>query len=521
MPRLLAIEWDLREARIAVANTRGKDVVVEHAFVIDLGPRDPGQTFADVNVGEKVAAALAARNVGRAETLVAVGRASIELRQLTLPTCPLEELPDMVRFQAMREFTTLGEDWPLDFVHLGASEDDGFNVLAAAISPTMVGQIRETCQSAELSPSRLILRPLAAASLLRRRDGHLASDCRLMVDLLSDEADLTILVDEHVALMRTVRLASAVDPAAQSRALLGEIRRTIASAQNQLGGRRVEKVVLCGGGSEQAALKSTIDTELSLPVELFDPFSEQHVDASALATRPEHAGRFAPLLGLLVDEAAESPHAIDFLHPHKKPEPPNNARRNLLVVGTAVAAGLAIVAGVLINLWNLDKELAVQRDYTADLKKDIVAAETSQRHQGVIQEFLDNDITWLDELSDLSERLPPPEEVIVTHLNFATRIPKGAQIVVDGLAKDSEQVTDVRNSLRANGRRLLSTGEQDAPRGDEYHWQFKETVLIEPGENRRKEPAALQDTAPQETAPQDTAQTASADSTNEPESQTR
>ena len=286
MSRLLAIEWDLREARVVVARTRGPTVTLEHAFAVDLGPRDPGQTFADVNVGSKLAAALAARNVGRAETLVAVGRASIELRQLTLPACPLEELPDMVRFQAMREFTTLGEDWALDFVHLDTGDEEGVTVLAAAISPAMVDQIRDTCQGAELAPNRLILRPLAAASLLRRRDGETATDCRLMVDLLSDEADLTVLVDEHVALMRTVRLATAADPATQSRALLGEIRRTIASAQNQLGGRRVEKVVLCGGGSDQTALKEIIEAELSLPVEMFDPFSEKHIDASALAARP-------------------------------------------------------------------------------------------------------------------------------------------------------------------------------------------------------------------------------------------
>ena len=511
MPRLLAIEWDLREARIAVARTRGSDVVLEHAFAVDLGPRDPGQTFADVNVGTIVAAALAARNVGRAETLVAVGRASIELRQLTLPTCPLEELPDMVRFQAMREFTTLGEDWPLDFVHLGTSEDEGFSVLAAAISPAMVGQIRETCRTAELSPNRLILRPLAAASLLRRRDGDRATDCRLMVDLLSDEADLTILVDEHVALMRTVRLAASADPDTQSRALLGEIRRTIASAQNQLAGRRVEKVVLCGDGSDQAALKDTIETELTLSVELFDPFSEQHVDASALTTRPEHSGRFAPLLGLLVDEAAESPHAIDFLHPRRKPEPPNTTRRNLLLAGAAVAAGLVLIVGVAMQHSSLDEDVNSRRSEAAKLKKKVEVAEVHQKHQQTLKLFLDNDITWLDELSDLSEQLPPADEVIVTHLNFATRNPTGAQIVVDGSAKEPDQIGGVRDSLRANGRSIVSMGEQEDSRGNDYRWVFKETVLIEPGESPREKQATTEE------APQ----TAAANSTNEQESQTR
>ena len=62
MAKLLALEWGLREARVAVARTQGGSVVVEHAFAVDLGPRDPGQTFSDESVGSKVAqASLAAR----------------------------------------------------------------------------------------------------------------------------------------------------------------------------------------------------------------------------------------------------------------------------------------------------------------------------------------------------------------------------------------------------------------------------------------------------------------------------
>ena len=61
-------------------------------------------------------------------------------------------------------------------------------------------------------------------------------------------------------------------------------------------------------------------------------------DERALPARPEHAGRFAPLLGLLVDEVAESPHGIDFLHPRRRPAPPNATRRNVLIGATVAAA---------------------------------------------------------------------------------------------------------------------------------------------------------------------------------------
>ena len=37
MARLLAIEWDAREVRVAVARTAGREVEVDDAFAVDLG----------------------------------------------------------------------------------------------------------------------------------------------------------------------------------------------------------------------------------------------------------------------------------------------------------------------------------------------------------------------------------------------------------------------------------------------------------------------------------------------------
>src|SRR5688500_17758540 len=116
MAQLLAIEWDAREARLAIGRTRGKELTIEHALAVLLGAREDGT--ADSSIGSQIANELRRRGVGRVETLVAVGRANIELKQLSLPPAPEEELPELVRFQALRQFTTIGEDWPLDFVRL-------------------------------------------------------------------------------------------------------------------------------------------------------------------------------------------------------------------------------------------------------------------------------------------------------------------------------------------------------------------------------------------------------------------
>jgi len=71
MPEHLAIEWDGYEARVAVARSRGAEIVIAHAFCVGLLPRDSGPSFADVNVGERIAAALAAPPIDRAAALEA------------------------------------------------------------------------------------------------------------------------------------------------------------------------------------------------------------------------------------------------------------------------------------------------------------------------------------------------------------------------------------------------------------------------------------------------------------------
>src|SRR5690242_19673670 len=129
MARFLALEWDNREVRVAVATPRGGEALIEDAFVIPLAARGEGPD-AEQKTGELIAAALAERHLGRVVGLAAVGRAGIELKELTLPPAPDDELPDLVRFQALREFHSICEDWPLDFIPMSGPEGGPRKALA-------------------------------------------------------------------------------------------------------------------------------------------------------------------------------------------------------------------------------------------------------------------------------------------------------------------------------------------------------------------------------------------------------
>ncbi|MEX2174380.1 MAG: hypothetical protein WD872_08460 [Pirellulaceae bacterium] len=477
--RLLALEWDAKEARVVLARTRGKGVAVEHALAIPL-PQREGATASEADVGAALAKALAEHGVSRAETLVAVGRASIELKFLSTPPAPPEELPDLVRFQAMRQFTSLGDDWPLDFVPLSPSADGGSNVLAAAISPELVQQIRQTASAAGLHVSRLVLRPFSTASLLEAETAD--GKCRMIVDLLRDDADLTVLIGEQVIFPRTVRLPAAAEPEVLARVLLGEGRRTIIAAQNQLGGRRVEEVVIFGDGLHHSSVKQVLEKELGLSVKLVDPFDRVEWAEGTKAKKPDYPGTFAPLLGMLLDEAAGPAHAIDFLQPRRKPAAPNR-RRTLIAVGSAAAAVLLLgFAFMQWQLWSLDSQITRLTGERNDQQKLAKASAKPRADAEKLAQFSRGDITWLDELARLSQRFPPAEAARIEDFSasYETRGGGGGKITLGGVADQPQTIRNIEQQISDERHTVTPGGTQIDPEAGPLKWRYKEIVSIAP-----------------------------------------
>ncbi|HEX5103453.1 MAG TPA: hypothetical protein VFV87_06560, partial [Pirellulaceae bacterium] len=500
MPRLLALEWDQKEARVAVAHARGAGIVVEHAFVVPLVEREHSAVL-EADVGAAIGKALAERGLSRTEALVAVGRASIELRFLTTPPVPEDELPDIVRFQALRQFTTLGDDWPLDFVPLAPNADGGTNVLAAAISPDLVNQIRQTATAANVSVTGLVLRPFAAASLLRKE--HADGKCRMIVDLLRDEADMTVLLGPQVIFPRTVRLPTVAEPEALARALLAEGRRTMIAAQNQLGGRRVEEVVIFGDGQHHSSLKQLLEKELSLTVKLIDPFEWVEWDGGARAQKPEYPGTFAPLLGVLCDAARETRPEIDFLHPRKKPEPPNR-RRTMLIAGGAIAALVLIgFAWMQLSLWSLDGRIAqLKKDVASQKKladKSVKPVEQADR----LEQFSAGDVTWLDELALMSKRFPKAEAARVREMHWRMDSKAGGgKTTLKVLADKPATITATERALRDKRHSVLGSGAtEDDQAPQPLQWASTADVSVEPGVPDPAEKIALEPATPGSSAP--------------------
>jgi len=183
---------------------------------------------------------------------------------------------------------------------------------------------------------------------------------------------------------------------------------------------------------------------------------------------------------MLLDEAAGAQHAIDFLHPRRKPQPPNRFRRFGLVAGLAATNVLAIAFLVWNELAQLDSEI---EELTAELKaldEPVKRARVRMADVARIEEFVQGDYGWLDEIQRLSQQLRSGDQVVLTQMLFSVRSPSGGQLILDGNAKTLADLEQVQAALRESHRVVLSKGGQEDPRQPVYRWQFKETVELPP-----------------------------------------
>lgn len=471
MPRLLALDWDRIEARIVVARTQG-----DGGIAVDKAVTVPLQFDGQDNEGleEQLSKALSTLNVGKSQALTAIGRSLLELRTMNLPPAPDEDLPDMVRFQAMREFSSLQEESPLDFVPLRDAGQEPGEVLAAAIPLELSQQVQAALVGKGHEPTRTAMRPASAASLAIRRQPSAATGHTLVIAQQADSAELAVATNGAVVFTRSFRLPPGWHPGETGEPLLGEVRRTIAAAQNQLGGAKIDRIVMFGTEPEHTSLRERIADRTNLEVTVLDPFEGISVSGAS----PEQPERFAALVGMLRDEASGTPPVLDFQNPRKRPIPESNRRQHVL----AVAAVATVVLGLMFLVWwkhnDLNTAIAQRKSAINKLSRENRAMGGTVALAKKLREWKQGDKNWLDELVHLSssEELAA-EDFRLESLTARTQRDFLGAITIRGRSKDIEARQKLQNELTDDHHKVVpGLVSNDAREDARYPFLFTTTM---------------------------------------------
>ncbi|MCC9643386.1 hypothetical protein LOC71_13965 [Rhodopirellula sp. JC740] len=475
MTKKVAVDWDEQQIRIVVGEVSGKQTRIVDAALL------PIQT---AGVAATLKSWIAERKLEKSECLVAVGRDSAELRQMEFPPVPDEELPDMVRFQAVRSFASAGDSATVDYLPTSRDEK-GVRAIVSATGANRLDPIRKVVETAGMTVGRIGLRPIAAAALYQiMLHDSVANSTRstlALIDLVGDEAEIVLFRGRDVAFVRSVRLPS--QSPARVNALAGELRRSMIAC-----GASGSPCDIAIWGTEHRhkeeldQVAERLDQGQDKPSEkrLINPLQIVDCDSSVEPSVGDTVGRLAPLVGLLVADASHGDRLIDFENPREYIPPTTNRGKLAAMIG--VPAALVIGIGWLFwsQLASRDADIEALEKANASLREQVKVADVSVTRTERIDQFLDADVNWLEEIERLAGALPPSEELILQQISANADIRQGGgRMVVAGLVTSPDVIDEMETSLRDETHRVVGDGASQIETEDAYRWQIRETISVE------------------------------------------
>jgi hypothetical protein len=199
-------------------------------------------------------------------------------------------------------------------------------------------------------------------------------------------------------------------------------------------------------------------------------------------------------LGVLVDELNGSRHAMDFLHPRRRPEPLGR-RRTYVVAGLAGAAAVLLVVFLgWFHLSALEGQAQDLQDQLQRWDRQVTQAAKFEQAAGEVRKWIASEVVWLDELRRLAEKLPPSAEAMLTQLTAvsggetsgsaaaskAGRTPTLGEIMLEGLARSVDAAGAMEQALLDKTHQVETKHNSEDTSQKPYSWRFKSSVHLRP-----------------------------------------
>lgn len=477
MAKQVVIDWQPGGLIMAVGAKRGDGVALDRIAQQTIGDVGAESSVTPVEAMRLVASAV---NAGKSEAVVIASRELVELRTLAVPKVDPDELPDVIRLQAQRQFANISDGWALDYVMLPvAAGQELQTALVAAISPTQLEHIQKACEAANLQVAHLALRPVEIARYALESGKLGRAGVALIVCLSQKSAEFLILHDGQLIQVRGTNLPEETD--SWARILKGEIRRSLMAASSQLSGATISEALLIADGALANHVREAIEEATEAGVSTMDPIAMLPAD---LEDSPElvkgASHRLAAIAGAMSFTAADKASKIDFKNPKKAPPKRKNSR--LMILGGAAAAALVvgIVSWYFTTSAALDADLEYYRNEVALNQDNIEASERKIEELRQVEEFLAGSPNWLDELAYIAERIPPADQILLESPTFTALRDGRGQISVSVLADSSSSISAFDDALSGPNHIVRSDDnvELQDPLGI-YRWRARETILID------------------------------------------
>ena len=481
MSKLLAVSWNTHTLRYVLAETqkRGAVRVLEAGEKPFAGTSDDDAAGAETaDVVQRLREVVSDLKANRAKLILCVGRGSVDSTRFTVPPATSEELPTLVRNMAQRQLTGLGEDAAIDFVSFPPLDDGSCQVSAMAMAAADEQLIHRMVKASGCANASAVVVTHPLRTFVPPQD-ETDRSATLVISKGLQSAHILVVQHQRPVLSRTLRLAVGASRETEAQFICGEIQRTILTVGDQLErGVEITNAILVGSALETEALAGSLEGRIDVEVSRVSAADLIEGEAGE-AVR----GAYAPLLAAIRESAADVIPAVDFLNPRRPPT--STGQRKRLMAGAAVLL-LTLGAG-----WFYTHSLFAEwNDRIADLEPQLesmtenVEKTAAMRRLAVgVARWERSRMNWLDEIRDITIRMPSSSEVSVRQF-AATPSGSGFTVTFQGTSRSPEAHRAMEVGIQDRYHTTRTPSFSESRKGRDVVWNFRTTLQIRQRANK-------------------------------------
>jgi hypothetical protein len=460
------LEWRRDELRLLLADGSAGASKVRAAAAKELTAHaDPAIPVAEAGAALRVW--LAEHHCSGGPVTLVLPREGFVLRRLKLPAAPIDDLPDLVRFQTATRTSAPIESLAIDFIPLpGGAPESGLEAMTVSLDREQLARITAVCAAAGLEPASLMCSPFTIARLLRARPapdlGQGAPD--LVVYQQGSRVELSIFEFGTLVFSHAVQLTE--EPGVDRyKPLKSELARSLVALNQAQPDANLERCLYVSGAAD-ASLVDILRQRFGAGFRL--------VDLAQVSPGAEAAG-YEALLGAALSERDELLH-LDLLHPRRRREAPDRRKLYWSLGAGGAALALLLAMGVFYSRKGaLETSISVLQAELSTGEQRVLKGKPRAEAYARIAKWKEADADAIDLWTGLQQRFQQTDRIYLIDLKI---IPQQGDVLArftgKGQAKTRADVDDMTQTLSESGYRVKPTTPTLGKRGDpDYPWGFE------------------------------------------------
>ena len=405
------------------------------------------------------------------QAVLLLSRPAVEFFSGSMPPAEPHELPTLVENFVYQE-TDDADDRVIDFIVTGGDHETTSDVLAMTCDKTVLETAVREFKEAGFKLQAATYNGFGAIQLIHQV-AHQKLPITIAITSSDASTEIAVLQNRQPVLFRTI--LRGVEPGDSfASALAAEVQRTLAFIG--AGDEDSALIYLMGRQEDLSEVAQVMSDTVSSSVTIagvLDRVDDSRIEAF------DDAASFAQLIG--VGFAIHQDRlTANFLVPRKAPTAETPWRR-IATFGSLAA----IVLGVFGYIgWT---ERAEQLGVIGERQKSYKNLEKRVNQSAELQDIVDavalwqsNDITWLDELKDLSDRFPERNQSLVRKMKLSAA-DNGAGVVDLSVQVNSpEVITELESAIRDDRHSVSSKRVTEVSDAEELTWAFETRIVFRP-----------------------------------------